>query len=62
MMEDHGGLVVGTALRRVYSFVPLRQCALQRLKFLLMMSEDNIVTGDTDAGLPPHRFEMSVNS
>ena len=33
MIEDHGGLVVGTALRRVYSFVPLRQCAFQRLKF-----------------------------
>ena len=30
--QDHGGLVVGTALRRVYSFVPLRQCAFQRLK------------------------------
>ena len=32
-VEDHGGLVVGTALRRVYSSVPLRQCALHRLKF-----------------------------
>ena len=32
-VESHGGLVVGTALRRVYSCVPLRQCAFQRLKF-----------------------------
>ena len=32
-VESNGGSVVGTALRRVYSSVPLRQCALDRLKF-----------------------------